>query len=216
MWEAREKEIKVEDQAVARRIRENADEAEVAQTAMSTRQKQIDQYQKERDAIQRAAGQFSVYLKRSSIKPYNDSKLACLDHLIAEEEGKVDAGGSKERRKHLRADRMQHEEEVHTLTEYAKAGANDRLLDQDGISREIHKLYSLELTGPSLQKVAQQLGDLERATYQQGGESAPACQQLVPAPGLPGSNATKKRPRSTSWTQPTSGLARWIKRLRGP
>ncbi|KAK5123832.1 hypothetical protein LTR85_002468 [Meristemomyces frigidus] len=71
--------------------------------------------------------------------------------------------------------------EVRTLTEYAKAGENDKLLDQDGINREIYKLYSLKLTGPSLQKVAHQLGDLQRATYQHGRGSAPPSQQLVPA-----------------------------------
>ena len=121
-------------------MRENASEVELANMAISNRQKEIKQYEKERDVFQQAAGQFSLYLKRSSIKPYNDAKLAYLDYLIDEENGKVQAGGSSSRLKALEEDRKQHVEEVRMLTEFALAEENEKLLDQDGINRLIDKL----------------------------------------------------------------------------
>ena len=160
MWEPVEKKVKVDDEAVAKRIKENANEVVVAQTAIDSRKKRIVQYEKEREKIQQAAGQFSVYLKRSSIKPYNDSKLEYLDHLIEEEKGKVQAGGSAKRLDDLRSDKRQHEQEIQALTQYAQAGGE--LLDQKGINKLIQELYALKLTGPDLKKVANQMMTIER------------------------------------------------------
>ena len=113
-----------------------------------------------------------MYLKRSSIKPYNDSKLAYLDHLIEEENGKVQASASPRRVKELMLDRRQHEGEVRTLTEYARSGENNKLLDQEGTDRDMKKLYALNLTGSSLRKAAGQLEAIQRATYKDGWDAS--------------------------------------------
>lgn len=164
LWEPIEKTVQVEDEAVSLRITENKGGVGVMEQALRSRQELIKKYEVERDIIQKAAGQFAVFLKRSLIKPWNDSKLAYLDHLVEEEKGKVEAGGSDKRLKDLLADRQQHAEEIRTLTEYAKSGENDKLLDQEGIKGLIQGLYSLELTGPNLKKVAGHLEEIQNST----------------------------------------------------
>jgi len=67
----------------------------------------INQYDKEKGVIHKAAGQFSVYLRRSSLILYNDAKLAYLDHLI-EEEGKVQVSGSRRGLHGTLSNRKQH------------------------------------------------------------------------------------------------------------
>ena len=103
------------------------------------------------------------FLKVSSIKAWNDSKLAYLDY---EEKGKVEAGGPDKRLKDLQADRTQHEEEIRALTNYAQSGENDKLLDQEGIKQLINKLYSLKLTGPNLKNCALQLEDIKYSSHE--------------------------------------------------
>ena len=82
MWRPKERRVDIDDEAVAERIKENASDKEVMETALRTRQERIASYEAERHLLQKAAGQFAVFLKNSSIKPYNDSKLEYLDHLI--------------------------------------------------------------------------------------------------------------------------------------
>ena len=136
--------------------------------AIRLRQERVKQYRAERDIIQKAAGQFAVFLKRSSIKPWNDSKLEYLDHLIDEETGKVQAGGSDKRLKDLRADRQQHAEEIDVLERYAQEGQTSKLLDQEGIKKTIDELYSLKLTGADLKKVAKQLEIIQNSANEKG------------------------------------------------
>ena len=138
---------------------------EVVETAIRSRQQLIKKFETERLIIQKAAGQFSAYLKRSSIKQYNDSKLAYLDHLIDEEKGKVEVGGSRKRLEDLQADRRQHAEEVRTLTDYVHAGENEKLLDEEGIYELIEDLFSLELMGPNLRKAAETMKYIQYSTH---------------------------------------------------
>ncbi|KAF7191807.1 hypothetical protein HII31_06852 [Pseudocercospora fuligena] len=172
IWEPVESTIDVEDAAVAQRINENAHGVEVMEEALWSRQNLIKKYWAERHLLQKAAGQFAVFLKNSSIKPYNDSKLEYLDHLIEEEKGKVQAGGSRKRLDDYMADRKQHKEETRTLMKYFDDGAKDKLLDQAGINKLIQDIFALELTGQDLKRVAQQLEELQKDMAEKAKASA--------------------------------------------
>lgn len=172
VWEPVESTIQVEDEAVSTRLRENATGLEVMETALKSRQERIKKYEEERRILQKAAGQFAVFLKNNSIKPYNDSKLEYLDHLIEEEKGKVQAGGSRKKLDDFTADRKQHQEEIGTLLEYSKVGASDKLLDQIGINDLVKQLFALELSGKDLQNVASQLEDMQKKTAEKAKASA--------------------------------------------
>ena len=162
-WEPVERTTEVEDRAVKAQIDAAASDRVQAETALQSRQDLIRAYEKESKIIQKAAGQFSVYLKRSAIKPYNDSKLAYLDFLIDQEKGKVQVGGSDKKLQDLRADRAQHVEEIRVLNEYIKAGEEHRLLDEKGINEHISLLYNLEHMGASLQNAAQALQEIQKS-----------------------------------------------------
>jgi hypothetical protein len=172
LWEPIETTVQVDDEMVSKRLTENGTHVEVMETALASRQKRIQKYEEERCTLQKAAGQFAVFLKNSSIKPYNDSKLEYLDHLIEEEKGKVQAGGSRKRLDDFTADRRQHVEETRTLREYFKAGANDKLLDQEGIDNLVQEIFTLDLTGDDLRKVANQLEDVQNRTAERAKASA--------------------------------------------
>ncbi|CAK1358225.1 unnamed protein product [Cercospora beticola] len=180
MWEPVEKTVQVKDEAVALRKKEARSAYEIMHLALRRRQELIRKWEMERAYIQKAAGQFAVFLKRSSIKPWNDSKLAYLDHLIEEEKNKVQAGGSDKRLRDLCADRRQHLEEISTLTQYVQAGKQHVLLDQQGIKSLIQQLYSLELTGPNLKKVAQQLEDIQNATVEKSKQNGASGSSKFP------------------------------------
>jgi hypothetical protein len=161
-----EKKVKVQDHAVLQRLKENANKADIVRTAILSREKEIAQYQTERAFIQNVAGKFSVYLKCTSIKPYNDSKLEYLDHLIDEEKGKVQAGGRRNRLDSLISDRSQHVEEVETLMAHLKQNENEEeeiILGQGRIDELVKELFSLKLMGPDLKRAARKLQEIEKS-----------------------------------------------------
>lgn len=145
-------------QAVSGSIWENASEVELAQPSSKTQQKMINQFDKEKGVIQKDAGQFSVDLRRSSLIPYDDAKLAYLDHLIEDEKGKVQVSGSRKGLHGMLSDRKQ-DKEVRKLGEYARDGANRKLPDQEGIDQEIQTIHSLRHSVAKLQSIAWQMGD---------------------------------------------------------
>lgn len=79
-----EKTDKVEDEAVLERRRQNKSDVEILKQALRSREKRVKRYEEERAFIQKAASTFAVFLKHSAIKPWNDSKLAYLNHMIRE------------------------------------------------------------------------------------------------------------------------------------
>lgn len=83
-WKSVEKNVQVEDKAVVKRRKQNQSDVEIIRQALESRQALIEQYDQEREIIQKAASKFAVFLKHSAVKPWNDSKLAYLDHLIRE------------------------------------------------------------------------------------------------------------------------------------
>ena len=55
--------MQVQDEAVVQRINENRSAVEILEQALRSRQDLIKEYEMERDIIQKAAGQFAVFLE---------------------------------------------------------------------------------------------------------------------------------------------------------
>ena len=89
-----------------------------------------------------------------------------------------------------------------TINEYAKAGAKDKLLDQEGIKDLIKTLFSLELTGPNLQTVAAQLEDISDSTKEGKGKGSSGKKARAGAAGFLASIKSRE-PAKTS-TLPAS------------
>lgn len=66
--------------------------------------------------LQNAAAQFSIFLKRNAIMPYNDATLEYLDRHLEDEGSKVVAGGSRDKLERLTQYRMQYEQQVHIFS----------------------------------------------------------------------------------------------------
>ncbi|PMD45744.1 hypothetical protein L207DRAFT_630143 [Hyaloscypha variabilis F] len=84
-----ERTVLVEDPDVAEELKLNRTEEESKATAIAFKRKLIAAYESERNQIQEATGKFSLFLSENSITTYNDATTAYLDHLIKEEEIKV-------------------------------------------------------------------------------------------------------------------------------
>ena len=69
------------------------------------------------------------------------------------------------------------------MTEYSKAGANGKLLDQEGIKTLIENLYSLKLSGDDLRKATKQLEHIQQSTSTQARTPTQAKTQGCPSGG---------------------------------
>ncbi|KAL4878023.1 hypothetical protein BJY04DRAFT_221595 [Aspergillus karnatakaensis] len=140
----------VDDPTIVDMLSANADFADMKRTAIAVKEVRIEELQSELQELTSAAAQFSVFLRRNAIMPYNDATLEHLDRAIEEEKGKVAVGGSRDRLEQLCQYRQQYEKEVEILDEYMNEGENSRILDRKGIEVLVQRLHSLKHYGQSL------------------------------------------------------------------
>ncbi|KAL2852048.1 hypothetical protein BJY01DRAFT_244664 [Aspergillus pseudoustus] len=155
----------VDNPTIVTMLSENADFADMKQAAIAAKEVHIEELQSELQEFTSAAAQFSIFLKRNAIMPYNDATLDYLDRTIEEEKGKVAVGGSRDRLEQLCQYRQQYEKEVEILDEYMIKGESSRLLDREGVELLVQKLHALPHYGQSLKdmgKVVNSLRSLER------------------------------------------------------
>jgi len=74
----------VTDAEAAQRFQQHSSDMMVRQTAITSRDALVVEYQAEHTRIQEAAARFGLFLKKHSITPYNDATEAYLDMLIQE------------------------------------------------------------------------------------------------------------------------------------
>lgn len=91
LYYCEEVEHEVDDKSINDEISRKTNDAERKKLAIASREKLINEYRFEQDEIEKANAKFGFYLKQNSITPYNDARLAYLDHLIKQEENKLHA-----------------------------------------------------------------------------------------------------------------------------
>jgi GTPase SAR1 family protein len=99
-YEIHEHTVTVQDSEIQKQLQDHAEDITLRQTAIKNHEQRIEEYRSEHDTIQKATAQFIIFLKASSITPYNDATITYLEYLIKEEETKVQVG----RRGYMRAD----------------------------------------------------------------------------------------------------------------
>jgi hypothetical protein len=82
LYELRPETVTVKDSSIEKALEENASLIKLKETAIQAKKKRMEEFRNEHDQIQRAAVQFSLFLKSNSITPYNDATLEYLDSLI--------------------------------------------------------------------------------------------------------------------------------------
>jgi hypothetical protein len=89
MYRTLDKIVVVEDPDVASQLEQNTTLEARAAAAVLFKRRLIDGYTRERNFIQQATAKFSLFLIKNSITTVNDATTQYLDHLIKEEEVKV-------------------------------------------------------------------------------------------------------------------------------
>ncbi|OAP57288.1 hypothetical protein AYL99_08026 [Fonsecaea erecta] len=153
LYEHRETKRTIKDPKVEMLLQENAKITTVIEAAIKAKEATIAEFRHEHKEIQRAAVQFSLWLKHHSITPYNDATLEYLDHLIKEEKSKVAVGGKRQRLDAFERYRREYKELVNLFESNLDQSKNEELLDAKGVDKLVKRLYSLKHYGADLRKL---------------------------------------------------------------
>ncbi|KIY01181.1 uncharacterized protein Z520_02733 [Fonsecaea multimorphosa CBS 102226] len=153
LYEHRETKKTIKDPKVEMLLQDNAKVTTVIEAAIRAKEATIAEFRHEHREIQRAAVQFSLWLKHHSITPYNDATLEYLDHLIKEEKSKVAIGGKRQRLDAFEQYRREYKELVNLFESNLDQGRNEELLDATGVDKLVKQLYSLKHYGADLRKL---------------------------------------------------------------
>ena len=169
LYELVEKTVTVIDSAIQTRLQSNANDITLRETALNQHEQRVAEYKQERDIIRDAAAKFGFFLRKNSLAPYNDALIAYLDHLIKEEQIKVQAGGNNKRLLSLSEERRKHEEAIEAITRQVSANshANWDPSQTGAVDRIVQQLYGLKHFGNSLKNLKQGIAMAHEATYRE-------------------------------------------------
>jgi hypothetical protein len=142
-------------------LNENANFTEQKQAAITAKKKHTEELECELQELTSAAAQFSNFLKRNAIMPYNDATLDYIGRNIEEEKEKVAAGGSRDKLGRLTQYRDKYAQEIKALNEQMEKGDNSKLLEQSDIERLVHKLHTLPHYGQMLKGIGEVFEELQ-------------------------------------------------------
>jgi GTPase SAR1 family protein len=166
-YELKEGTKEINDPEIEEALERNATFREKKQAAIAAKKRLIEQLEVELQMFRDAAAQFSIFLKRNAIMPYNDATLEYLDRHLEDERSKVIAGGSRDKLERLTQYRKQYEQQVHILDEYMKKGEHHMLLDQAGVELLLRQLYSLKHYGKALRDMRQAIDDTQTVVHRE-------------------------------------------------
>jgi len=121
----------------------------------------------EYDKIDHTVIRFCIFLKKSSITPYNDVALGYLAFMIREERGKVAVGGGATKLEDLERYRDQYQEKVKILTTRMQKGDDSVLLSEEEVYAEVKKLYSLKYYGQRLSQIKSIVNSAHSNTFRE-------------------------------------------------
>ncbi|KIW82175.1 hypothetical protein Z517_05202 [Fonsecaea pedrosoi CBS 271.37] len=153
LYEHKETKRTIKDPKVEMLLQENAKVTTIIEAAIKAKEATVAEFKREHKEIQKAAVQFSLWLKHHSITPYNDATLEYLDHLIKEEKSKVAIGGKRQRLDAFQQYRREYKELVDLFESNVDKGRNEELLDAKGVDKLAKRLYSLKHYGADLRKL---------------------------------------------------------------
>ncbi|KAH8585939.1 hypothetical protein B0O99DRAFT_474606, partial [Bisporella sp. PMI_857] len=148
-----EKTVIVNDGGVEKQLADHADVVVAKQQTITELKWRIEEYKSEHEQIQKAAAQFSNFLRREAIALYNDKTQAYIEFLINEEEAKVHAGKKNKRLQDLQEDLRNYLEEVEILEKNVKSNTNYPALTTRDIDRLVQHLYGLKHFGKNLENL---------------------------------------------------------------
>ena len=189
-----EEEMKTaQDEAIVEQLAKNASDITLKETAIQSLKNKIAESDYEYKEIQDAAVRFGVFLQKHSITPYNDAMEEYLNHLIKEEKGKVNAGGSCHRLENLERHLSEHVQQCKVLEKNITGGSASEVLDETGVEDLVYHLYCLKHWGKNLQDIKDKAEADHLAEYRE-------------KPYRPGRNSRSRLP-SSRWANSFGWLA---------
>jgi len=162
-YDMREKTIVEGGDEVARRLQERRDTIDPKIELVEKKIRRVEEFKEEQKLIQEACSQFSFFMKKNSITPYNDATAAFLREQMAEEKKKL-GGGNLERLRRLQESLEQHERMVNDLKNSMDRGDGRVMLDENGIEKKLQTLYDLPHFGKDLQQIKEAVDRTREAT----------------------------------------------------
>jgi GTPase SAR1 family protein len=157
----------INDPEIEEALQRNASFRTKKELAISAKRRLIEELNFELSRISDAAAQFSIFLKRNAIMPYNDATLEYLDRHMQDERNKVQAGGSRDKLDSLTQYRKQYEQQVKILDKYMQKGEDHMLLDQDGVKMLVKELYKLKHYGKILRDMRKFIRSTQTVVYRE-------------------------------------------------
>lgn len=157
----------INDPEIEEALQRNADIRTKREAAISAKKRLIHDLELELKKIGDAAAQFSVFLRRNAIIPYNDATIEYLDRNMEDEKRKVFKGGSRDKLDSLTQYRQQYEQQVRILDEYMEKGEHQMLLDQKGVENTLRDLHDLKHSGKILRNMGQIIQSAESVVHRE-------------------------------------------------
>lgn len=175
--ELEERMVTVEDEGIKEQLAKNASDITLKETAIQNLKNKIQESDYEYREIRDAAVRFGEFLQKHAITTYNDAMEEYLNHLIKQEKGKVNAGGSRERLESLERHLSEHLEQRKILRDNISSGSTDELLDEAGVEALVDHLYRLKHWGKNLREIkdkaeADYLAEYREKPYRPGKHSS--------------------------------------------
>lgn len=156
----------VDDEFVQRELRTNANLIQVKEGIIESRKRFIRECGAEYEEVKKAATEFTIFLRKNSITPYNDATLEYLDFLIKEEKEKVQVGGSRDKLDDFEWYRTEHEQMVAVLSQDVGSG-KVRALSEKDVQGVVQKLYSMPHFGRDIRKIIEIVDETGGPVYRE-------------------------------------------------
>ncbi len=144
---------KVIDKATEGKIKSKKDAQRKILAHIKELQERVDKLKREQEKITLASAKFACFLKQNAITPYNDALASYLEHLISEEEQKVNIGGKNETLEGLKKMKKEYDEQVKVLESAMGDGNKENKITLDDIKKLEKELLSMEISGDDLKNI---------------------------------------------------------------
>jgi len=167
-YDLRERTVIEGGEEVALRLKNSNDNIEPVRELVEKKKHRVEQFKNEQKLILEACSQFTFFMTRNSITPYNDTTIAFLEEQIDEEKRKLGTGSGKpERLRRLEESLHQHEKMVGDLKSSLERGEGQEILEENGIEKRLKTLYELPIFGRDLQKIKEAVDRTRQATFRE-------------------------------------------------
>lgn len=215
--------VQIKDKEVEHRLKQNMSDVALRKQVICDIQQYQEEYQHERNQLQRATARFVTYLKENAILPINDATEDYYNQLIRGEENKIQLGKerkynvdkNKKKLKSLQHDRRKYLELIDTIknSTHTPRGSGEELLTREDISEQISELYNLKHFGSSLKNLKEVITSSKRDAHREDLPFRRRSSSLNAEIGSSGSDEDIRGKEKSVRRTTSQGFISWFSRL---